>query len=126
MKWLKLNWKLPAQKKGYSSGKNISRFCLENPLNLQINPFWKINNNQLDIEQRQFTQEQLNVVQKKTWNRNAAGLEEISPEEWKTKKINDFLLRYCNAVYNQNKIEKWTRKVTLKSPRTNEAYFYSR
>ena len=31
------------------------------------------------------------------------------PEVWKTRKFNDWLLRYYNTVYNQNTIERWTK-----------------
>ena len=60
----------------------------------------KIMNNQLDLKLGQFTQEELDVVQTKIKNRKAAGLDEIPPEEWKTRRFDDILLRYCNAVYN--------------------------
>ena len=39
------------------------------------------------------------------FNKKPAGLDEIPPEVWKTRKFNDLLLRYCNAVYNQNNRE---------------------
>ena len=45
-----------------------------------------------DIKLGQFMQDELNVVQTKIKNREAAGLDEIPPEVWKTKKFNDLLL----------------------------------
>ena len=36
-------------------------------------------------------------------------LDEIPPEVWKTRKFNDFLLRNCNVVYNQNIMERCTK-----------------
>ena len=38
-----------------------------------------------------------------------AGLEEIPPEVREIKKFDDLLLRYCNVIYSQNKIESWTK-----------------
>ena len=46
---------------------------------------------------------------RKIKNRKATDLHEVSPEERKTSKFDDILLRYCNAVYNQNTIERWTK-----------------
>ena len=69
----------------------------------------KIIDNQLDIKLRQFAQEELDVVLTKIKIRKVAGLDEISPEVWKTRKFNDILLRYCNAIYDQNTIERWTK-----------------
>ena len=51
-------------------------------------------NNQQDIRLGQFTQGELDVVIRKIKNRKAAGLDEISPEVWKTRKFEDLLLRY--------------------------------
>ena len=45
-------------------------------------------------------------VLRKIKNRKAAGLDEIPPEVWKTRQFHDVLLRHCNAVYNQNPIDK--------------------
>ena len=60
----------------------------------------KIINNKLDIELGQFIQEELDIVQTKIKNREVASFDEISPEVWQTRKFDDLLLRYCNAVYN--------------------------
>ena len=51
--------------------------------------------------------EELDSVLRKIKNRKAAGLDEIPPEEWKTRHFDDILLRHCNAVYNQNPIDRW-------------------
>ena len=66
----------------------------------------KIINNQLDIKLEQFTPEELDSMQRKIKKRKAAWLEEIPPKEWKTKEFDDILLRHCNAVYNQNTINR--------------------
>ena len=63
--------------------------------------------NQLDIKLGQFTLGELYVVLTKIKNRKAEGLE-ILLELWKTRKFDDILLRYCNAVYSQNIIDRWT------------------
>ena len=31
------------------------------------------------------------------------------PEVWKTREVDDILLRHCNAEYNQNTIDGWTK-----------------
>ena len=54
-------------------------------------------------------QEELDAVLRKIKNRKAAGLNEIPPEIWKTRQFDDILLRHCNAVYNQNTIDRWTK-----------------
>ena len=64
---------------------------------------------QLDIKLGPFTKEELDSVLRKIKNRKAAGLDEIPPEVWKTRQFDDILLRQCNAVYCQNRIERWTK-----------------
>ena len=56
-----------------------------------------------------FTQEELNLLPTKIKNGKSAGLTEITPEVWKTRKFNDRQLWYCNTVYIQNTIERWTK-----------------
>ena len=50
-------------------------------------------------------------------NRKAAGLDEIPPEVWKTRQFDDILLRHCNAVYNQNLIDRWMKGCILPFPK---------
>ena len=38
------------------------------------------------------------------------------PEVWKTREFDNILLRHCNAVYNQNTIDRWTRECILPFP----------
>ena len=45
---------------------------------------------------------------------------EIPPEVWKTKEFDDILLRYCNAVCNQNTIDRWIKRCTLHFPRKGD------
>ena len=76
-----------------------------------------VQSKQLDIKLEQFTQEELNSVLRKIKNRKAAGLDEISPEVWKTKQFDDILLRHCNTVYNQNIIDRWAKGCILPFPK---------
>ena len=87
-------------------------------------------NNQQDIKLGQFIQEELNVVLTKIKNTKAADLNKIPPGVWKTRKFNDLLLWYYNAVYNQNTIERWTKGCILPFPREGDLgnaknYFHS-
>ena len=47
----------------------------------------------------------------------SAGLDEIPPEVWKTRQFDDILLRHCNAVYNQNPIDRWMKGCILPFPK---------
>ena len=76
-------------------------------------PITRIISEQLDIKLGLFTQEELNLVLRKIKNRKAAGLDEIPPEVWKTRQFDDILLRHCNAVYNQNPIDRWMKGCIL-------------
>ena len=78
-----------------------------------MNQLQKIICKKLDIKLVQFTQEELDPVLRKIKNRNAAGLDEIPPEIWKTREFDDILLRHCNAVYNQKTINRWTKRCIL-------------
>ena len=77
-----------------------------------MNQSQKIISNQLEIKLGQFTLEELNLVLRKIENRKAACLDEIPSEVWKARKFEDILLRYCNAVYNQNIIRDGQRAVS--------------
>ena len=72
-------------------------------------PITRIISKQLDIKLGFFTQEELDSVLRKIKNRKAAGLDEIPPEVWNIRQFDDILLRHCNAVYNQNTIDRWTK-----------------
>ena len=79
---------------------------LGNPLKITQEPITRIISKHLDIKLGPFTQEELDSVLRKIKNRKAAGLNEIPPEVWKTRQFDDILLRHCNAVYNQNPIDR--------------------
>ena len=78
---------------------------LGNPPKVTHEPITRIISKQLNIKLGPFAQE-LDSVLRKIKNRKAAGLNEIPPEVWKTKQINNILLRYCKSVYNQNPIDR--------------------
>ena len=68
---------------------------------------------QSDIKLGPFTQEELDPVLRKIKNRKAAGLDQIPPEVWKTRQFDDILLQHCNAIYNQNPIDRWMKECIL-------------
>ena len=76
-------------------------------------PITRIMSKQLDIKLGAFTPDELDSVQRKIKNRKEAGLDEMPTEEWKTRQFDDILLRHCNAVYNQNTIDRWTKGCNL-------------
>ena len=82
---------------------------LGNPPKITHEPITRIISKQLDIKLGPFTQEELDSVLRKIKNRKAAGLDEIPPEVWKTRQFDDILLCHCNAVYNQNPIDRWMK-----------------
>ena len=93
---------------------------LGNPPKVTHEPITRIISEQLDIKLGPFTQEELDSVLGKIKNRKAAGLDEISPEVWKTRQFDDILLRHCNAVYNQNPIDRWMKGCILPFPKKGD------
>ena len=83
-------------------------------------PTTKIIDYQLDIKLGQFTQDDLDVVPAKIKNRKAASLDKILPEVWKTRKFEDILLQYCNAVYYLNIIDRWEKGCILSFPKKGD------
>ena len=88
-----------------------------NPPKFTHNPITRIISKQLNIKLGPFTQEELDSVLRKIKNRKAAGLDEIPQEVWKTRLFDDILLRHCNAVYNQNPIDRWMKGCILPFPK---------
>ena len=72
-------------------------------------PITRIISKQLDIKLGPFTLEELDSVLRQIKNRKVTGLDEITPEVWKTRQFDDILLRHCNVVYNQNPIDRWMK-----------------
>ena len=93
---------------------------LGSPPKITDEPITRIISKQLDIKLGPFTKEELDSVLKKIKNRKAAGLDEIPPEVWKTRQFDDILLRQCNAVYSQNRIERWMKGCILPFPKKGD------
>ena len=93
---------------------------LENPPKITHESLTRIISKQLEIKLGPFTQEELDSVLRKIKNRKAAGLDEIPPEVWKTRQFDDILLRHCNAVYNQNPIDRWMKGCILPFPKKGD------
>ena len=93
---------------------------LGNPPKITQEPITRIISKQLDIKLGPFTQGELDSVLRKIKNRKAAGLDEIPPEVWKTRQFDDILLRHCNAVYNQNPIDRWMKGCILPFPKKGD------
>ena len=75
---------------------------------------------QLDIKLGSFTLEELGSVVRKIKNRKAAELDEITMEVWKARLFDDVLLRHCNAVYNQNPINRWMKGCIFHFPKKGD------
>ena len=69
----------------------------------------------MDIKLEPFTQEELRKIK----NRKATRLDEI-PQVRKTRQFDDILLRHCNAVYNQNPIDRWMNGCILPFPKKSD------
>ena len=93
--------------------KQYFKNLLGKSLKFMDEPIMKIISNPLDIKQWQFIQEELDIVLRKIKSRKVAGLDEITPEVWKTRKSDNILLQYCNTVYNQNMIDWWPKSCIL-------------
>ena len=93
---------------------------LGNPPKITHELITRIISKQLDIKLGPLTQEELDSVLRKIKNRKAAGLDEIPPEVWKTRQFDDILLRHCNAVYNQNPIDRWMKGCILPFPKKGD------
>ena len=92
---------------------------LGNPPEVPHEPITRIISKQLDIKLGPFTQEELDLVLRKIKNKKAAGLE-IPLEVWKTRKFDDIQLRHCNAMYNQNPIDRWMKGCILPFPKKGD------
>ena len=93
---------------------------LGKPPKVTHEPITRIISKQLDIKLGPFTQEELDSVLKKIKNRKTARIDEIPPEVWKTRQFDDILLWHCNAVYNQNPIDRWMKGCILPFPKKGD------
>ena len=103
------------------------KLCKQHFKNVQGNPpkithetITRITSQQVDIKLGPFTQEELDSILRKIKNRKAAGLDEIPPEVWNTRQFDYILLRHCNAVYNQNPIDRWMKGCILPFPKKGD------
>ena len=74
----------------------------------------------LPIKTGPFDLEELDKVLKVIKNKKAAGLDEIPPEVWKTRKFDTHLLNFCNAVYESHEIEAWREGCILPFPKKGD------
>ena len=79
---------------------------LGNPPKVTHEPITRIISKQSDIKLGPLTPEELDSLLRKIENRKAAGPDEITPEVWKTRQFDNMQLQHCNAVYNQNPIDR--------------------
>ena len=93
---------------------------LGNPLKVTNEPITRIISKQLDIKLGPVTKEELDSVLRKIKNRKAAELDKIPLEVWKTSQLDDILLRQCNTVYNQNRIDRWMKGCILLFPKKGD------
>ena len=63
--------------------------------------FQKPINSKLDVQIEHFAEQELDTLLKRIKSKKPAGLDEIPPEVWKTKRFYYILLRLCHAVYKQ-------------------------
>ena len=103
-----------------SKWKDHFQNLLGNPPNVLNRPTQKIFENELDIKKGPFTMDELEDVLKKVPNQKACGLDNIPGEVWKTSDFNKELLKFCNGVYNQQPIERWTEGCILPFPKKGD------
>ena len=105
----KIKLKVTSQEERIHLRKQHFDNLLGKPPSVPHEPITKIICNQLDIKIGQFTQQELHSALRKIKNRKAAGHDEIPPQVWKIKELDDILLWHCTGVYNQNTIDRWTK-----------------
>ena len=67
-----------------------------------------------------FTIQELNNATKSITNGKACGLDEIPAEVWKLTEFQNILLNFCNSVYSQNQIKRWTEGCILPLPKKGD------
>ena len=116
----KVKMKATSQEEQIHLWKQHFKNLLGNPPKVMHEQIRRIISNQLDIKLGQFMQEELASVQRKIKNTKAAGLDEIPPEVWKTREFDNILLGHCNAIYDQNTIDRWTKGCILSFPKKGD------
>ena len=119
----KAKLKAASQQKRVKMWEQHFKNLLGSPPKITDEPITKIISKQLDIKLGPFTKEELDSVLKKKlkigklqgWTRSPP------PQEvWKTRQFDDILLRQCNAVYSQNRIERWMKGCILPFPKKGD------
>ena len=103
---MKVKVKTTSQEEQIHLWKKHFENLLGKPPKVTHEPITKIINNQVNTKPGQFKHEELDSVRRKIKSRKAARLYEIPPEVWKTREFDGILLQHCNAVYNQNTIDR--------------------
>ena len=109
----KAKLKATKQQKQIKLWKQHFENLLRNPPKVTHEPINRIVCKQLDIKLGPFTLEELDSVLRKIKKWKAVGLHEIPTEVWKSRQLDDILLRHCNAVYNTNPIDRWMKGCIL-------------
>ena len=109
-----------ANQQGVKLWKQHFENLLGNPPKVMQEPITRIISKQLDIKLGPFTKEELDWVLRKLKDRKAAGLDEIPPKYGRPGQFDDILLQQCNAVYNQNPIDRWTKGCILPFPKKGD------
>ena len=99
--------------------KNHFKNLLGNPPVIQDHPIQNISQ-QLNIKCGHFSNDELDKALNNLKMNKKAGLDQIPPEVWLTRKFDDMLLHFCNSVYDQNQIEKWTQGCILPFPKKGD------
>ena len=83
-------------------------------------PITRIISKQLDIKLGPFTQEESTRFSEKLKIGKLQGWTRFPPGVWKTRQFDNILLRHCNAVYNQNPIDRWMKGCILPFPKKGD------
>ena len=98
-------------------GNSISRIYKETHPKVTQEPITRIISKQLDIKLGLFTQEELDSVLK---NRKPQGLMRFPQKYGRPDNFDDILFRQCNAVYNQNPIDRWMKGCIFPFPKKGD------
>ena len=77
-------------------------------------------NEELNIKKGNFSIEELTKALQQTKNHKACGLDEIPAEVWKLPDFKNLLLDFCNQVYNNDPIKRWTDGCILPFPKKGD------
>ena len=72
-------------------------------------------NEELNIQKEPFSSNELSTAINNINNGKYCGLK-IRVEVWKHENFHSLLLKFCNSVYDQHKIKRWTEGFTLPFP----------